>query len=113
MRYILLAVAPSRRPAGLVAPPLVARSIAPAGVTQAALPGPAGAARAAVDLAAVAKAANQRGGPACPAQKPPRWQGLAAFTDRDRTDQAWTIARIGGILVPHSCPAQCGARRRA
>jgi len=108
MRYILLACAPARRPAGLVAPSLVARPIAPAGITQAALPGPPGAVRAAVDLSAIAKAADQRRGAASRAQKKPCRRLIAAVTVLGRAYEAWTSGQIGGILVPHSCPAQCG-----
>ena len=65
------------------------------------------ASRRAVDLAAIAAAADQHLGSAQCAQKKPR--------RRCRFGQpwAWTRSATGGILPRHSCPARCGARRRS
>ena len=73
------------------------------------LPRLAGALGTAVDLAAIATAADDR--PAAAGQT----QKLSA---RDRlslrclADPSWTYAAIGGMVSLHACPARCGARRR-
>ena len=68
-----------------------------------------GATVAAVDLAAVAVAANDHFATALPAKEQtarPRL-GLSVVAD-----EAWTNASLGRILALHSCPSRCGARRR-
>src|SRR5580658_1417807 len=73
------------------------------------LPRLAGAIGAAVDLAAIATAADDRPAAAGQAEK---------LSARDRlslrylADASWTYAAIGGMVSLHSCPARCGARRR-
>jgi hypothetical protein len=58
----------------------------------------------AINLAAVAAAANQRLGAACRADEQPRRRGLVATR---QVDTAWTVAVVGVILTPHTCPARC------
>ena len=58
----------------------------------------------AVNLAAIAAAANQRLGAAFRADEQPRRRGLLATR---QVDTAWTGAVVGVILTPHACPARC------
>jgi hypothetical protein len=60
----------------------------------------------AVDLAAIATAADDRPAAAGKAEK------LPARDRRCLADPSWTYAAIGGMVSLHSCPARCGARRR-
>jgi len=123
MRHILLVHPPASGPRGVSAPSLMAVLVALSGGSQGMAPGPLGAVAGAIDLAAVAKATDQRLGPTPRAQKQPGRQIVTiiaivtaivtAGALRVGADQTWTDARIGGILALHLCPAQCGARRRA
>ena len=78
-----------------------------------------GAVSGAVDLAAVAIATDQRLGPTPRAKKQPTLPRratlriVATLVFPGGAEETWTRARVGGIIAPHSCPAQCGARRRA
>jgi hypothetical protein len=58
----------------------------------------------AINLAAVATAANQHLGAAFRADEQPRRRGLVAT---GQVDTAWTGALVGVILTPHACPARC------
>jgi hypothetical protein len=58
----------------------------------------------AINLAAIAAAANQRLGAAFRADEQPSRRGLVATR---QVDTAWTGAVVGVILTPHTCPARC------
>jgi hypothetical protein len=58
----------------------------------------------AINLAAVAAAANQCLGAAFREDEQSRRRGLVATR---QVDTAWTVAVVGVILTPHTCPARC------
>src|ERR1700733_645656 len=70
------------------------------------LPGTPGTA---VDLAAIATAADDRPAAAGQAEKLPARDRLSL---RCLADGSWTNATIGGMGSLHACPARGGARRR-
>src|SRR4051795_8455722 len=102
MRHFLLSRPVPAHPGGMPPPPTRARLIPPTSRLQRPLPCPRSAALLAVDLPAVAAAANDHLVSATSAQEQtarntPGLPGIAAA--------AQTNALIGRILVLHSCPA--------
>ena len=110
MRHVLAPSSITTRPLGVGVPSATAGLVAPSRVAPRAPPGADGAITGAINLPAIATAADQRPGTAPRAHEHPGgwpWIVIAA------TGIRWTHAVIGGILAPHACPARCGARRRA
>jgi hypothetical protein len=83
---------------------LAAGLITRAGRLLASPPGEWAAISGAINLAAVAAAANQCLGAAFRADEQPRRRGLVAT---GQIDTAWTGAVVRVILTPHACPARC------
>ncbi len=110
MRHVLAARAVAAGALGMGEAPTAAGLVACAGGALATPPGAQGAVTGAVDLAAVALAADQRLTAALHADEQPRRAASALLA---AANLLWTYATIVGILVPHACPARCGARRRA
>ena len=107
MRHVLLG-APAAGTRRMVHPTAAACLVAPPGgalgMTSSLLRAPVSA----VNLAAVAAAADEHLNPAPSAQEQPR----RSF-HRIRCGPAWTASATGGILPRHACSARCGARRRS
>jgi hypothetical protein len=91
-------------PFGMRAPPPAAGLVTRAGRLLAAPTDERAAISGAINLAAVAAAANQRLSAAFRADEQPRRRGLVAT---GQVDTAWTGAVVGVILTPHACPARC------
>jgi hypothetical protein len=109
MRHFFAAGPVATRPNGMGVPPATAGLVTP---PRGALVTPSGSLRAvsgAVNLTAVATAANQSLGATLGAQKQPGWRNFALF---EFADAVWTNATIPRIMTLHACPARCGARRR-
>jgi len=96
-------------PRGMDTPPVLTRLIAAAGPAHGLSARPRSTACIAVDLPAITAAANNHLGTAARAQEQATRNRLGLPTLADET---WTNTSIGSILVLHSCPARCGARRR-
>jgi hypothetical protein len=90
----------------MVHPTAAARLVAPAGGALSLMPGLPRTAAGAVNLAAVAAAADQYLRLAASAQEQP------GRPFRRRRAAAWTPSATGGIMPRHACSAPCGARRR-
>jgi hypothetical protein len=112
MRHILLPP-PAGGPLGMGSPPSMAALITFAGFTQGAAPGQLGAVRGTVNLPTVTKAANKSLTLTPRTHQQPRWPVLTTRATLGGAEETWTSAMFGGIIALHSCPAQCGARRRA
>src|SRR5271165_4636765 len=110
MRHIIAARPVATLPPGMVQAPVRTVLVTSSGAPQRAAPGPRATVSGAIDLAAVAAAADQRLGVTAGAQEQPRRSRLAVV---GAADNRWTYATIAGILALHACPARCGARRRA
>jgi hypothetical protein len=91
-------------PFGMRALPPAAGLVTRAGRLLAASPDEWTAIAGTINLAAVAAAANQCLGTAFRADEQPRRRGLVAT---GQVDTAWTVAVVGVILTPHTCPARC------
>ncbi len=115
MRHVIApgSIAPSAR--GMGEASWTAGLIAAPGVMKGAAAGYARAITGAINLAAIAKAADDHLAPAARAHKQPsrrRRGAMVRFARVKATRAKWTIATIAGIMPPHACPARCGARRR-
>ena len=110
MRHYFLSRPVAALPRGVL--PAAARGllVALAGRDDGLPPGSRGTAVVAVDLASVAAAADDHLIAATRAQEQAAVCGLGLPSIADKM---WTNAFIGRILVLHSCPARCGARRRS
>jgi hypothetical protein len=108
MRHVLLLGAPATGPLRMGQATAAARLVAPAGGALGVMSGLLPTAAGAVNLAAVAAAADEHLGPAADAHEQPgrRFHRLAP-------GRAWTMSAMGGILPRHACSARCGARRRS
>src|SRR5271168_2453896 len=106
MRHVLLSGAPAASTRRMVHPTAAARLVAPAGGALSLMPGLPRTAAGAVNLAAVAAAADQYLRLAASAQEQP------GRPFRRRRAAAWTPSATGGIMPRHACSAPCGARRR-
>src|SRR5271167_1438948 len=95
---------------GMPKPSPAAGLVAPAGASLATVASTPRAPPGAVNLAAVAAAADQRLDATARAHKQPGRRGADVLGS---IDVPWTNATIAGILARHACPARCGARRRA
>jgi len=105
MRHFLAARPVATRPHRMGEPPPTAGLIATPSGKQAEAPGMRGAVSGAVDLAAVAAAADQRLAAASCTHEQPGGRRLAVL---GLADIAWTNATIAAILASHACPARCG-----
>jgi hypothetical protein len=108
MRHVLLPGAPATRPCRMGQPtataclvPLTGRA---PGVISRRLCTPAGA----INLAAVAAAADQHLSAAMRTHEQPGWR-----FHRHRLARTWTASAMLGIMPRHACSARCGARRRS
>jgi hypothetical protein len=110
MRHVFAPRPVASRPHGMPQPPPAAGLVAPAGGPLGTVAGTPRALSGAVNLAAVAAAADQRLGATARAHKQPGCRGAGVLGS---IDVSWTNATIAGILARHACPARCGARRRA
>ena len=104
MRHVLLPGAPATRPYRVGQPTATARLVALAGRVPGVISRLLRTAAGAVDLAAVAVAADQHLSAAARTHEQP---------SRRRPARTWTTSAILGIMPRHACSARCGARRRA
>jgi hypothetical protein len=109
MRHVLAAASVATCTDSMGMPPSTAGLVTPPGGALAMTSGSLRAGAGAIDLAAVATAADQRLAPTARAQKQPSWWTVSTVGAADAT---WTNATIEGIMPLHACPARCGARRR-
>src|ERR1700727_1609715 len=109
MRHFLAARPVATRPHSMGEPSPSAALIAPAGRTLRVVPGTISAIAGAIDLTAIAAAADQRLAATPHANKQP---GRHAITAVGSTNIPWTNATLAAILASHACPAPCAARRR-
>ena len=109
MRHTLSPGAVAAHSGGMRTAAAQARLVTPTRFLNRLAPGACAAAGVAVDLPAIAAAADDNLSAAAGAQEQaarPRLGSPAV------ADKAWTKAFTGRIIVLHSCPARCGARRR-
>ena len=109
MRHYFLSRPVAALPRGVLPAAASGLLVALAGRNDGLPPGSRGTAVVAVDLASVAAAADDHLIAATRAQEQAAGCGLGL---RCVADETWTNAIIGRILVLHSCPARCAARRR-
>ena len=109
MRHTLSAGAVAAHSGGVRTAAASARLVTPTRLLNRLAPGVCAAAGIAVDLPAIAAAADDDLGAAAGAQKKTARPRLGPPAGADK---AWTRAFPGRIIVLHSCPARCGARRR-
>ena len=108
MRHFLLSCAVRTRPLGMFAATSMTRLVASASLALRIASRRLSAFLLAVDVAAIAAAADQHLSAAARAQKEsPSCICLSGFVA-----QTWTKSATGGILPRHTCSARCGARRR-
>ena len=108
MRHVFLPVPVPACPQGMGGTATAARLVAPAGHALGLAARVFCAASGAVNLAAVAMAADEYAGAAAGAQKEP---GRPRLDPSGAAGRMWTKPAVSGILPPHSCPARCGAWR--
>jgi hypothetical protein len=109
MRHFFAARPVATLSSGVPASPCLTILVALSGALKRAVPGSLGAIRGTINLAAIAAAADHNLQPAARAEEQPRRRCL----DMERQHAWWTNATIARILTLHTCPARCGARRRA
>jgi hypothetical protein len=109
MRHYFLSRPVAALPRGVHSPAASGLLVALTGRDDSLPPGSPGAAVVAVHLASVAAAADDHLIAATRTQEQAAGSGLGL---RCIADEAWTNSIIGRILVLHSCPARCAARRR-
>jgi hypothetical protein len=107
MRHVVLSGAIATGPRGMVHPTAAAGLIPPAGGTLGVAPRRLCTALSAVNLAAIAVAADENLSLAARTQKQ---SGSRRRCGQQRT---WTRSAMIGILPRHACSARCGARRRS
>ena len=107
MRHVLLSGAIATGPRRMVHPTAAAGLVPPPGRALGDAPRRLCTALRAVNLAAIAVAADQHLSLAAHAQKQP---GSRRCRGQQRT---WTCSAMTGILPRHACSARCGARRRS
>src|SRR5450631_2834139 len=109
MRHFIAARPVTTRSLGMGEAPPAAALVTPAGGLLRTPPRSLRAVSGAIDLAAVATAADQRLGATTRAKKQPSRPGVTLFGP---AGDRWTNATIARIMTLHACPARCGARRR-
>ena len=109
MRHFIAARPVTTRSLGMGEPPWAAGLVAPSGGILLASPRSLRAVSGAVDLAAVATAADHSLGTTIRTKKQPSRRSVTVFGP---ADAKWTNATIARIMALHACPARCGARRR-
>src|SRR3954451_12297123 len=109
MRHFLAARPVAARPHSMGEPSPPAALIAPAGRTLRVVAGTISAIAGAIDLTAIAAAADQRLAATAHAHKQPGRRGVTAVGS---ANIPWTNATSAAILASHACPAPCAARRR-
>ena len=109
MRHFFVARPVATLSRGMAASPRMTTLIALAGALDRAAPGALSAVRGTINLATVAAAADHDLHAAARAKEQPRRCCLGMR----RQIAWWTNATIARILALHTCPARCGARRRA
>src|SRR5208337_304756 len=109
MRHFIAAPPVTTRSLGMGEPPPATGLVAPSGGVLLAAPRSLRAVAGAVDLAAVATAADHCLGATVRAKKQPRRRRVTVFGP---ANAKWTDATIARIMPLHACPARCGARRR-
>ena len=109
MRHFIAARPVTTRSLGMGEPPPAAGLVAPSGGVLLAAPRSLRAVAGAVDLAAVATAADHCLGATVRAKKQSSRRRVTVFGP---ANAKWTNATIARIMPLHACPARCGARRR-
>ena len=109
MRHFLATRPIATRPHSMGEPPPTAALVAPSGRTLRLVAGAISAIIGAVDLTAIAAAADQRLAAASRAHKQPSRRAITAVRP---ANIPWTNATLAAILASHACPAPCPARRR-
>jgi hypothetical protein len=108
MRHVLLPGAPATRPYRVGQPTATARLVALAGRAPGVISRHLCTVAGAIDLAAVAAAADQHLSAATRAHEQPGWR-----FHRRKSARTWTASAMLGIMPRHACSARCGARRRS
>ncbi len=104
MRHFLAARPVAACPRSMGELPSAAGLVSPSGSTLRAMPGSPRAVSGAIDLAAVAAAADHGLDPTTRAHKQPGWQVVIAGP----ASATWTNVAIARIMTLHACPARCG-----
>ena len=108
MRHVLLPGAPATRPCRVGQPTATARLVALTGRAPGVISRHLCTSAGAIDLAAIAAAADQHLSAATRTHEQPGWR----FHQR-RLARTWTASAMLGIMPQHACSARCGARRRS
>src|SRR6202046_5894699 len=109
MRHFLAARPVATRPHSVGEPSRTADLVAPSGRTLGVVARAISAIAGAIDLTAIAAAADQRLAATSHANKQP---GRRAITTVGSTNIPWRNPTLAAILASHACPAPCAARRR-
>jgi len=104
MRHVLLPGTPATRPYCVGQPTATARLVALTGRAPGVISRHLCTSAGAIDLAAVATAADQHLSAATRTREQP---------GRRRLNRTWTASAMLGIMPRHACSARCGARRRS
>ena len=105
MRHFLAARSVATRPHSMGKPPPMAALVAPSSRTLCVMAGAISAIIGAVDLTAIAAAADQRLAATSHAHKQPGRRGITAVRS---ANIPWTNATLAAIIASHACPARCG-----
>jgi hypothetical protein len=108
MRHVLLQGTPATRPYRVGQPTTTARLVALTGRAPGVVSRRLCTSAGAIDLAAVAAAADQHLSAATRTHEQPGWR-----FHRRRPGRTWTASAMLGIMPRHACSARCGARRRS
>ena len=108
MRHVLLPGAPTTRPYRVGQPTGTARLVALTGRAPGLISRHLCTVAGAINLAAVAAAADQHLSAATRTHEQPGWR-----FHRRRPARTWTASAMLGIMPRHACSARCGARRRS
>jgi hypothetical protein len=108
MRHVLLLSPPATRPYRVGQPTATARLVALTGRAPGVISRHLCTAAGAIDLAAVAAAADQHLSEATRTHEQSGWR-----FHRRRPARTWTASAMLGIMPRHACSARCGARRRS
>jgi hypothetical protein len=104
MRHFLAARPVATRPHSMGEPPPTAALVAPSSRTLCVVAGAISAIAGAIDLTAIAAAADQRLAATSHAHKQPGRRGVTAVGS---ANIPWTNATLAAILASHACPARC------